>query len=288
MGAGARALPADEVAVRGRGAAFLRRDEIAVHGGAHRAARFAPLEARVAEDAVEALGFGRALDRRGARHDHRGHDGLAAFSTAAAARRSSIRLLVQEPMKTRSMGTSGERQCRAPGPCSSAPLATHCRACGIGLARDRGRPLIGKVSSGLVPQVTMGSIARRRSRLRGRNARRRRSATCASRQARRPNPLRRAQTAGRADSRRWCRPARPCRSGRPPRSTCCRPSAAASIDIARSPARHTRWRGRRRPPAPIWPMIARITSLAVTPGRQLPLTVMRMVLGATATASGSP
>ena len=43
--------------------ALALRRGLAVHADAHRAARLAPLEAGVAEDAIEAFGLGRALDR---------------------------------------------------------------------------------------------------------------------------------------------------------------------------------------------------------------------------------
>src|SRR5689334_22351827 len=48
MGAGARTLAADEVAVRGRHDALARRHHLAIGGSALRAARFAPFEAGVA------------------------------------------------------------------------------------------------------------------------------------------------------------------------------------------------------------------------------------------------
>src|SRR5262245_7393637 len=62
MGARARPLPPAEIAVGGRGAAFARRHQIAVDADAHGAARFAPFEAGVAEDAVEPFLLGLALD----------------------------------------------------------------------------------------------------------------------------------------------------------------------------------------------------------------------------------
>src|SRR6266487_7056191 len=69
MGAAARALPSLEIAVRGRGAALARLQAIGVHAQAHRAPRFAPLEAGVLEDAVEALGFRLSLHQPRARYD---------------------------------------------------------------------------------------------------------------------------------------------------------------------------------------------------------------------------
>ena len=80
---------------------------LAVGGEAHRAAGLAPFEAGVDEELVEPLGLGLALDGLRARHDP-GADAAALpcgpCATAAAARRSEMRLLVQEPMNTQSTG----------------------------------------------------------------------------------------------------------------------------------------------------------------------------------------
>src|ERR1700721_4086241 len=57
MGTALETLPSLEIAVRGRGAAFFRRQLVGVHREAHRAARFAPCEAGLDEDLVEAFGF---------------------------------------------------------------------------------------------------------------------------------------------------------------------------------------------------------------------------------------
>src|SRR3546814_783561 len=79
--------------------------------------------------------------------------------TAAAARRSSMRLLVQLPMKIFSTGTS----CiRVPGsrPMYASDLAA--AACFDGSAKLSGAgttPVIGTTSSGLVPQVTLGAMS---------------------------------------------------------------------------------------------------------------------------------
>src|SRR6478672_9678749 len=53
--AAADTLPSLEIPVRGRRATLARRHEIRIHREAHRAAGKAPLEARVEEDAVQAL-----------------------------------------------------------------------------------------------------------------------------------------------------------------------------------------------------------------------------------------
>src|SRR5258707_735365 len=68
MGASARTLPADEIAVGGGDAALARSDRVAVHRQAHRAAGLAPFEAGIEEDAVEPFGLGLALDVLRARH----------------------------------------------------------------------------------------------------------------------------------------------------------------------------------------------------------------------------
>src|SRR2546421_303626 len=79
MGAAALSLAANEVPIGGGRAALAGGDEIAVHADAHRAARLAPLETGITEDAVEAFGFGRELHLRRARYDERRHHRLAAL-----------------------------------------------------------------------------------------------------------------------------------------------------------------------------------------------------------------
>ena len=107
MRAAAGALPAAEVAVRRRGAALARARLIAVDRRAQRAARVAPLEARGREDAIEPFALGLPLHRPRARHDPRRHRALVpSRATSAAARRSSMRPFVHEPMNTRSIAIS--------------------------------------------------------------------------------------------------------------------------------------------------------------------------------------
>ena len=60
--------------------AFARRELVGVHGQAHAAARFAPFEAGLAEDAVEPFCFGLGLDQRAAGHHHRLTRGLTPVS----------------------------------------------------------------------------------------------------------------------------------------------------------------------------------------------------------------
>src|SRR3954466_2872859 len=74
MGAAALSLPPLEVAVRGRGTALAGIEPVGIHAEAHRAAGLAPLEAGVAEDAVEALFLGLRLYQAGARDHHRHTD----------------------------------------------------------------------------------------------------------------------------------------------------------------------------------------------------------------------
>ena len=78
---------------------------------------------------------------------------------SAAMRRSSIRLLVQEPMKTTS--TLAEAMgCPASRPMYSRARTTAARLSGLGKASGEGAtPVTGITSSGLVPQVTRGAMA---------------------------------------------------------------------------------------------------------------------------------
>src|SRR4051812_9916110 len=71
VGAALESLTALEITVRGRSAALFRRELVGVHRKTHRAARFAPFEAGLDEDLVEAFGFRLLLHNARARHDHR-------------------------------------------------------------------------------------------------------------------------------------------------------------------------------------------------------------------------
>src|SRR5256885_5847821 len=63
------ALPSFEIAVRGGRAPFARSQDVGIHSETHRAARVAPLEPGVGEDAIEPLSLCIGL------HPHRsGHD----------------------------------------------------------------------------------------------------------------------------------------------------------------------------------------------------------------------
>src|SRR5262249_46254975 len=84
---------------------------------------------------------------------------LRPLATAAAARRSSMRPLVHEPMNTLSTFTSA-RRVPAVSPMYSSERAMAARfassptSAGVG-----GTPVIGRTASGLVPQVTWGTMS---------------------------------------------------------------------------------------------------------------------------------
>ena len=71
MRARTRALPANEIAIRGAGTALAGRHLIGVHAQAHGTARLAPFEAGINEDAVQPFGFGLALHKAGTRYHQR-------------------------------------------------------------------------------------------------------------------------------------------------------------------------------------------------------------------------
>ena len=107
MRARAAALPSDEIPVGRRGAALAGRHRLAIGAEAKRAAGLAPLEPGLQEDLVQPFGLGLLLDEArspGTTQASTPGCTLRPFTTAAAARRSSMRALVQEPMKTRSTG----------------------------------------------------------------------------------------------------------------------------------------------------------------------------------------
>ena len=131
-----------------------------VHGEAHRAARLAPFEAGGEEDLVEALGLGLLLHQARARHDH-GVDALVHVScrrrSCAAARRSSMRPLVQEPRKTRSIVMSLIFVSRRQAHIGERPLDRALRLSGSAISAGSGTlPSMVITFSGLVPQVTSG------------------------------------------------------------------------------------------------------------------------------------
>src|SRR5258705_2910443 len=62
MGAGARPLPADEIAIGRRDRALTGGHGFAIGGQAHRASRLAPFEACIDEKLVESFGYGVPLE----------------------------------------------------------------------------------------------------------------------------------------------------------------------------------------------------------------------------------
>ncbi len=170
-------------------------------------------------------------------------------STAAAARRSSMRLLVHEPMNTRSTRDVGQLHARRAGPYRRARRAPPAARAGIGDAVGvrHGRRSIGAACSGLVPQVTVGAISaasRTISRSNMRVVGRWRAPPVLDR------PLEvvalRARRAGRAARRRSSRRARRAPAARRPRWRGCTASSAPPSRGRAPPSPHIRWRG----PAP--------------------------------------
>ena len=84
---------------------------------------------------------------------------------------------------------------------------------------------------------------------------------------------------GRGGTRTWSRRGRPARPWRRPRSTCCTPSCGPPSRAPRivEPRYSMTWP--MPPPVPIWPMTARITSLAVTPAGSSPSTFTAIHFG---------
>src|SRR5579859_3199757 len=70
------ALATFKIAIGSAGAALVRRENVGVHADAHAAARVAPLETGVGEDFVEAFFFGGGFDSARAGNDERLLDGL--------------------------------------------------------------------------------------------------------------------------------------------------------------------------------------------------------------------
>ena len=207
-----------------------------------------------AEDLVQALALGLGLHLRGARHDHRVHvrRDLAAVDDLgrdAQVADPGVRARADEDAVERDAPASA---CRPAGPCSAA----HARG------RRPGAPGTQSATpttmSGVVPHVTCGLIAPTSTvDLAIERSRRRRSSGPATR----PGSRRRA----RRPTRTSCRPARSCPRGRRPRSSCCRRSCGPPSRAPRStaPAYSTTWPV--APATPIWPIVARMRSFAVTP-----------------------
>ena len=131
---------------------------VGVHRQAHRAARFAPVEPGVDEDRSRPSASACAFTAIEPGHDQRAHavaDLAARATTAAAARRSSMREFVHDPMNTRVDRDVAHRRARPSGPCSrSARVATRART-GRRTSRGRARRRRSSTSGrGSCPSVT--------------------------------------------------------------------------------------------------------------------------------------
>ena len=132
---------------------------VVVHGEAHRAARLAPFEAGLDEDLVETLGLGLLL--------HEPEPGTIIALTrrrrpscprrpSATARRSSMRPLVQEPMKTRSIGDVGHLRAGRQAHVVERALLGVALVLVLDQSGSGTMPVIATTSSGEEPQVTIG------------------------------------------------------------------------------------------------------------------------------------
>ena len=162
-------------------------------------------------------------------------------TTSAAARRSSMRPLVQEPMKTRSMAISVDLRAGRRGPYRRA--SGHRGALGLvaGFAGSGTVPVIGDhILGARAPSDDRRQVAGVEPHLAVEMRRLRRAAGSPSSAAPRPRRRPSARAAGPSDRRRSSRPARSCRRARRPRSTCCRPSCGLPSKARGSPRRHIR------------------------------------------------
>ena len=237
--------------------------DVGVHAEAHRAAGDAPVEAGRAEDLVEALGLGLRLDLLRARHDHRVD---AASDLAALDDLGGGAQVADARVRARADEDAVERDLLD----RRARLEVHvaaARARRPRVLRLRARPLgDGATMSGVgAPRDLRRERARRRRRSRLSNAR---ALVGAQRRASARRPARSPPCGAPRGPRRHANvvssgaimPARP-----PPSivmlQTVMRPSIE-SASIA-GPAYSTTWPV--APPTPIWPIVPRIRSLAVTP-----------------------
>ena len=242
VGAAAGALAALEVAVRGRGATLARRQPVGVHGQAHGAARLAPFEAGLDErpgpgppprpacltspEPGTIMAPARPPPPCGPRTIGRG---LAQVLDAPVGAGADEHLVDPRPRRSSA--------CRPRAPCRRASAPWPVRACRRSARRSRGRapePVTGTTSSGLVPQVTWGTISPG-----GHGRPPCRSAAPGSEGRVAPVGLRLlpgAAALGDDLGLPWSivegglRRARSGRPARPPRPTCCRPSCGASME----------------------------------------------------------
>ena len=252
MRASSPPLPPLEVPVRRGGAPLARREDVLVHAETHRAAWIAPLEAGLAEDAVETFRLGRGLHPLRARARpspaRRAPLGVPVRRPRPRADRS-MRPLVHEPRKTRSTGSPSSG---VPGRRSmySSARRYDCRS---RLGRRVRR--IGHALGDLRRHARTGAPGDLRAQRRGIDDDRAvvaaRPDRCAS--ARQPLDRARPRLAPRRRAGATSRNSNVVSSGAimpgsraRPRWTCCRPSSAPPSRARGSPRRCTPARGRCR------------------------------------------
>ena len=211
-------------------------------------------------------------------------------TTAAAARRSSIRAFVHEPMNTRSTWMScscvpGSRPmyARARSAASRSSGSSSAEGSGTRSAdrRDHRR--------GSSPTSPAARARRRRSRPRDRSPRRRRCEACASGRAPLPAPHPWGRRAGLPGTRTSCRRERSSRRGRRPRSTCCRWSAGLPSRAAGSPSPAYSMTWPTAPSTPIRPIDAEDDVLGASRrAAARPSKRIAIVFGLSCGSSGSP
>src|SRR5438128_452314 len=200
-------------------------------------------------------------------------------TTRAAARRSSMRALVQEPRNTRSIGRPASR---VPGasPMYSSALDTARRSSSVGKSAGSGTaPVTSVTMPGFVPHVTWGATAQASSVMQASYAAPGSVASC-----------RHASTA-RAHAAPVGARGRPARYAKVVSSGAIMPARApASIDLLHTVIRSSIERAwiaspvysmtcPVAPAVPIRPIRARMRSLAVTPGRRAPVMRASIVRG---------
>ena len=226
----ATSLTAFKVAIAGRSAAFAGLQDVGIHSQAHRTARFPPFETGVTKYSIDSFRLSVMLNGLRSRHDHGPHRLIhsVTFHDAGGAG-SSMRELVHDPMKTRSIGISAT-WCAVSAPWSTrGPLFRRAEAKKNGCGHRRHHPRV-------CSQVTNGARPKRQSD----NP----IALPISRQGA-PEPLTSIQLFAAGANRlplvsKWFHPARSCRRARPSilcyRASCDLPST----NCARR-HRHIRW-----------------------------------------------
>ena len=154
-------LASFEVTVGCRGAAFPRLQLIRVHAQTHGTARFAPVKASLDKNLTRPISSAMAFTRP--------EPGTIIASTPsatclpstilAASFKSSIRALVQDPMKTLSILMSCIFVPALSPIYSSIRLAEACLLSDEKLSGAGTSPVMATTSSGVVPHVTVGAIS---------------------------------------------------------------------------------------------------------------------------------